>query len=143
MTVKEYLEQIRLFEIKHQNRIRQLEMLRADISPIRGLTYDNVHVQTSPSKSTRTELAIDRVVDLENELMQEAADLAIQRQRIIDQIEAVADARYVQLLSLKYINGYTLHSAACLMGYSYDWARKAHVLALKAFYDANKKNNAQ
>lgn len=133
MTVKDYLDQVRLLELKHRYRLQELERLRDEVSPIRGMTYDSARVMTSVKKSTKTEEMIDRIVDMERELLVEAAELSLKRMRIIRQIELIADQRYRELLLLRYVDGYSLRTIGCKMGYSYDWAKKAHGQALKEF----------
>ena len=138
MTVKEYLGQIRNLELKHRYRMLELKRLREDISPIRGMTYDSARVMTSPKKSTQTELMIDRIVDLESEIIMEAELLHEKRRKIVAQIEAIDDIRYRELLLLRYVDGYSLRAIGVKMGYSYDWAKKAHGQALKEFIIVHK-----
>lgn len=133
MTVKDYLDQVRLLELKHRYRLQELERLRDEVSPIRGVTYDSARVMTSTKKSTKTEELIDRIVDMERELLVEAAEISEKRRHIIAQIERVPDRRYRELLLLKYVDGYGLRTIACKMGYSYDRAKHMHGQALIEF----------
>ena len=139
MTVREYLGQVKALELRYKTRLNEIDRMRAELAPIRGLTYDNVHVQSSPQKSTQTELAIDRIVDAEAELVREIGEAHDKRMHIVRQIEAVEDVRYRELLILKYVDGLTLRAIGAKMGYSYEWVRKAHRQALRAFVRMNYK----
>lgn len=136
MTAKEYLSRLYRFESQYHHRLDILDRLRAELAPIKGLRYDTVRVQTSPDGSPSTEKAIDQIVDIEAELINELGSLLVERQKIIAQIEGIEDDRYSRLLYLRYVEGMSLTSIAKDMGYSRDWIFKAHGRALSMFAQA-------
>lgn len=146
MTAKEYLSQIKLLDIKIRQKQEEKEHLRmlarGNKSPI--LSKDKV--QTS-SHGQSMEDALIKCADLEREIEQMILEFVIKRHKIIDQIQQLNDAKYVELLQLKYVGrreGNTIHylrleEIACVMKksngmpYSYEHIRALHGKALQMF----------
>lgn len=133
MTAKEYLMQLPELRRRYHRRAIELELLRADLAPLRGISYDQAGGMLMPSSAARSEAMVDRIVDREAELAEEMRQLNDERTKIIRQIEALDDGRYGHLLFLRYVQELNLREIAEQINYSYDWARQAHGRALLVF----------
>ena len=151
MTAKEYLNQIRLLDLKIRQKIEERDHLKAmaagNSSPV--LSKDKVQTSGSGDKMART---VDRYVDLEMQIDKLIDQYVDMRDHIIDQIHAVGEAKYVELLYLKYvgqkgkderIHYLRLEEIACIMRksnglpYTYEHIRSMHGEALKRFAEIN------
>lgn len=132
MDAKQYLRQIREMEIRISIRQRQISDLRKSMSYLKSMDYSADRVQTSPDGSGFTNEAI-RLVDLEADAQRIIHECETLRARIISQIEAMDDRRYVDVLSGVYIHRKDLMDLADDMHYDYYWVCHLHGEALKAF----------
>ena len=103
MTAKEYLMQLPELRRRYHRRAIELELLRADLAPLRGISYDQAGGMLMPSSAARSEAMVNRIVDREAELAEEMRQLNDERTKIIRQIEALDDGRYGHLLFLMYV----------------------------------------
>lgn len=133
MTAKEYLSRAGQVDMEYWKIARRIQDLRMQMSPISGISYDNVHVMTSPAKTSRTERQIIELVDAENELAAELLKVMNERRKIIDEIAELKDQRLIQVLELKYIDDLSLIKISEMVHYSYVWVRKLHRQALDLF----------
>lgn len=151
MTAKEYLNQIRLLDLKISQKQEERDHLKAmaagNSSPV--LSKDKVQTSGSGDKMART---VDKYIDLEKEIDKMISQYVDMRDHIIDQIHSLGDSKYVELLYLKYVgrredNGkihyLRLEEIACVMKksnglpYSYEHIRMLHGEALKRFAEIN------
>ena len=133
MTVREYLRQPLEAEERYKSRILLLEKLRAEVSLVKGMVYNRDKVMTSPSQTTATEHQVIEIVDLENELMNEAIELTNLRRKIIREIEGLDNERFERILVLRYVKGYNLSRISRKMSYCYQTIKNYHREALKQF----------
>ena len=133
MRAKEYLRQLGTFDRAVHRRMKQLADMKADIAYTKGMTYDAVRVQTSPSGSSQTLNQIEEIADLEASLMKDIARLHRLRYKITQEIEQLTDERYRDILIMRYIDGLSLQEIADKIGYSYDYTQHMHGYALLAF----------
>lgn len=147
MTAKEYLSQIRLLDLKIDQKIEERQELMHRASGIAAVSADPNRVQTS-GDTVGPMRYVDKAVDMEQDINRMISEYTSARDRIINQIHQLSDARYVELLNLKYVgrrekNGrmhyMRLEEIACTMiksngePYSYDHIRSMHGEALKRF----------
>lgn len=132
MDAKQYLRQIRVMETRISMRQRQIRDLRRAMSYIKSMDYSADRVQTSPDGSGFTNEAI-RLADLELEARRQIDECEAIRARIIRQISALPDQRYVDVLSGVYIHRRDLMDLADDMHYDYYWVCHLHGEALRAF----------
>ncbi|MBR3188976.1 MAG: hypothetical protein IKF59_13235 [Lachnospiraceae bacterium] len=138
--------QIRLLDLKIRHKMEEKDTLLSMASGISAIQSDPNKVQTS-GNTIGPMRYVDKVVDLEKDIDKMIGKYVRERDRIINQIHQLGDARYIELLSLKYIgqqeNGrihyMRLEEIACTMTksngepYSYDHIRSMHGEALKRF----------
>lgn len=137
MNAKEYLNQIKLNDI----RIRQMTEEVARLEAVANSTTGGMNpdkVQTSPDKGKR-EKVIVKMVDLKNKLVSMIAEQETMRVEIISKIHQLTDSRYIELLYLKYVRVMRLEDIAGVMTkpdgseYSLDHINRLHGEALNAF----------
>ena len=138
MTAKEYLRQLKNLEVKIDQRRLERDRLIAEAmgnsSP--RLTVDKV--QTSISGDTMGEKLAD-AADIQREVEWLINKLIADRHRIIGEIHTLADARYIQILYLHYVEGKKLEDVAEIMfktngkPYSSDHIASLHGMALQEF----------
>ena len=147
MTAKEYLSQIRLLNLKIDQKMEEKAdlMSRAAGNHSPTLTKDKVQSSISGDRMSNT---IDRYVDLEKEIDDLIDRYVDKRDIIINQIHQLEDPRYVELLQLKYVGRrggdgrmhyMRLEEIACIMkkpnglSYTYGHINRLHGEALQAF----------
>ena len=147
MTAKEYLSQIRLLNLKIDQKMEEKAdlMSRAAGNHSPTLTKDKVQSSISGDRMSNT---IDRYVDLEKEIDDLIDRYVDKRDMIINQIHQLEDPRYVELLQLKYVGRrggdgrmhyMRLEEIACIMRksngspYTYKHINKLHSMALQEF----------
>lgn len=141
MTAKEYLSQLRVLDVKIKQRIEERDELRSMLLA-RGISYDGLHVQTSPTN--RLEELVAKYADMENDIDKMIDALYDQKHVIIGQIEQLDDDRYIRILRMHYVpddSGRTkrLEEISVIMqkrngdSYSYDHIARLHGEALQAF----------
>lgn len=147
MTTKEYLNQIRLLNLKIDQKMEEKAdlMSRAFGNHSPTLTKDKVQSSISGDRMSST---IDRYVDLEKEIDRLIDKYVDKRDLIINQIQSLEDPRCVELLYHKYVGHRTgegrmsymrLEEIACIMKkpngspYTYGHIRSLHGKALKDF----------
>lgn len=147
MTAKKYLQQIRLLDLKIDQKIQEKEDLLTRAEGRTAVSGDPNKVQTSRSADGPMR-HVDEAVDLEHDIDRLIDTYTTVRDRIINQIHELDDARYVELLQLKYVGQrmksgrmhyYRLEEIACIMvktngqPYSYDHINQLHGEALREF----------
>lgn len=133
MTAKEFL-----FEIRNKKRlleatIRKAEELRTLAEGVGAIRYDKDRVQTSPQDHMSE--AVTELVAKEDELDRLIVDYRQTILRRVRMIEGMHDPRYVQLLTLRYIDGLRFEEIAVKMMYSWKHILRLHGEALDAFAD--------
>ena len=130
MRAKDYLNQIKLLDIKIGQRITELNQMRDRISLIAGIDYSKDRIQTSPEAGNRQ---IEAMVDFENELLgmiQKERDL---KHTIIGQIQQLENPIYVDILFRRYVECQSFERIASDMSYAYHYVCTLHGDALNAF----------
>lgn len=131
MKAKEYLMQIREADEKLRRRLRQREELAELVYGISAVQYNKDRVQGGRIPGADGKL--DRLMDLDKELLAEAEDLAELKKRITGEIEEVGNPLYVEILYKRYIEKKSLWEISRELNYSYSYIKHMHGAALMAF----------
>lgn len=132
MSAKEYLEQIEKLTIKIRQREEQLECLRETAGGASGIRYDKESVQVSITPDI-VERNVIKLITLEEQVLVEKIRMESLKNKIIEQIQAIDDKRYMDLLYLKYVKLERYYEIAERMRYDYDYVRVLHGEALGYF----------
>lgn len=132
MNAKEYLRQIELLEIKIRQKEDQLECLKATAGGAAAIRYDklNVQITVAPDMMERNVL---QMVELQDKIFEDRCRMEHLKDQIIDQIQALDDERYVDLLFRRYVKFQKFEQIALDMSYDYVYIRELHGEALGAF----------
>lgn len=132
VTAKEYLNQIRIADMKIEQKLKEYEDLKKRCSILNGMDYSSVRVQTSPDGQGFTR-AIDKLVDLEREINADIDLFYADKHQKIGEIQSVGKPEYIDVLYRRYVEYKPLERIAADMGYSYNWCCSIHGRALKEF----------
>ena len=135
MTAKEYLRQIAVLDAKINRRQKEVEELKTLATHI-TTTAEGDRVQSSGSKDRMAGI-VARWVDLEAEIGQMIDHLVEVKHRIIGEIHQLEDARYIQLLEMRYVDMDTFEQIAVNMQYDIRWVYRLHGFALQEFTQRN------
>ena len=138
MTAREYLSQIGDLDYRMGILLHERQDLIAKVSGVQSPQLKDDRVSGGGSGDAMAS-AISRYVDIERELAEMLQRYADLRLGIVRQIEELPDARHVQLLYLRYVEGRRLEDIACIMKrpggqfYSYRHIKRMHGCALASF----------
>ena len=132
MKAKEYLQQLKLLDVKIDQKLKQVGDLRQMAQATGALDYSKDMVQTSAFGDSMSN-AVIRYLSLEEEVDQQIDQFVDLKNQIINQIQALKDVNYVQVLFKRYVEYKALEVIAVEMGYTYQYVRILHGHALQDF----------
>lgn len=130
MGAKEYLNQIRLLDIRVGQRIEELEEMRHRISVLTGIDYSKDRIQSTPSSGNKQ---IEDLVDFENTVLDLIHKETKLKHKVIGEIQELTNPIHVDLLFRRYVECQSFEKIACDMGYAYNYVCTLHGDALKEF----------
>lgn len=133
MRAKEYLQQIFKLERHINQRQSQLEELIKYSGYIKSVDYANDRVQSSKSSDADFVSTINKITDLQAEINAKIDALVDIKNTIIQQIQALDNTIYADILYKRYVECKKLEQIAVEMNYSYIWLRQMHGRALQEF----------
>lgn len=133
MTAKEYLQQLQRLDTLINQKIKEVDDLRLKSRCFGGIDYSKERVQTSPSGDAPFVKLIGRIVDLEAEINAEIDAFVGERHRIINQIQALKNSKYIEILYKHYVEFKRLEVVAVEMNFTYQYVVELHGYALKDF----------
>ena len=132
MTSKDYLKQIEALDCKIRHKEVQLRELEARIMQAGGVNYGHERVQSSP-KGDKIADEVIRMLELEEQINAERAQYFETKERIVNQIHMLSDARYVDVLVKRYVEMKDWDLISDEMNYAPAQVFRLHREALKAF----------
>jgi hypothetical protein len=133
MTAKEYLSRLHLIDVCINQKIRELDDLRASTLRVGGVDYSGFKVVTSPKSEAAFARNVERAVLLDEEINREIDEFAEEKHRIINEIHQLDNLEYVRILFKVYVEFKKLEEVCVDMGYSYRHITRLHGYALKSF----------
>ena len=128
MTAKQFLSQAYRLDKRIERRTEDIARMRARMEKA---TVQLTGMPRGGSGADWTDVSI-RVLEYEASVKAEIAELCRVKQMIREAIDAVEDARYRELLELRYIVGMRWEQIAVEMNYSFDRIKHMHGEALRA-----------
>ena len=125
MTVREYVGQIKVLELKIAHRRKQIAELKEKAKAMGALSVKDDPVQTSKTGSLLEE-KVTEYVDLERRVDELLIVLEAKKDKIISEIHRLDDQRYIDVLYKRYVEGMKLSTVARKMSYSY--GRTKHLI---------------
>ncbi len=135
MTAKEYLRQIQLLDTIAKQQQNEIALLRDKTMSLRSVDYSVQKVRSSPQTGAGFEHAIDKLATMCAEYAQQCEQAARQRKEIIEQIQSLDNAVYVQILYKRYAEYKSFSMISMEIGYSDEHTRREHGRALQSFYE--------
>ena len=129
MTAKEYLSQALIIERLLNTRRRLLSKLRAQSIKMSAPSASD-RVRTSRHSDMGT---MDKIMDLEREIMEQDKVLIERQKEILDRIQLVGNPTLIAVLTDKYINGMSIEKIAEAMDKSVRTICVWHGQALQIF----------
>lgn len=132
MGAKQYLREIRVLEIRIQQKKEEIDRLKEEAACVPALEIKADLVQTSPDGQGFTRL-IDKAEALERELSQDIQTLQTERHKRAAEIQSLDDPEHVQLLFMFYVTSRPMRYIADYLGIGIRQAYNIHGRALQAF----------
>lgn len=132
MTAKEYLRQIEKLETKIRQKEEQLACLRETAGGAAAIRYDKDNIQVSAC-GDMLERNVIRLVELQDKIFEDKVRMETIKDQIIDQIQALDDKRYIDILYLRYVKCEKFEKIALELSYDYVYLRALHGEALGMF----------
>lgn len=117
MTAREYLKQIQKANFVIARMENEIEDLKEDYQSVSGVAISE-KVQSSPD-SDKFANGYIKIEEKEKELSQERQKYLDLKLKILKEINAIPDTRYVKVLYAKYVDGLSYTRAAEVVGYSF------------------------
>lgn len=90
-------------------------------------------VQTSQQSEANFTKMLTKIDELKEKIEQSIIDYTEKKNEIIGQIQQLEKRQYIDLLYKKYVEYKNLDTVSYEINYSYQWVKKLHSKALKAF----------
>lgn len=133
MKAKEYLQQLQRLDTMINQKIKEVDDLRLKSRSVGSIDYSKERVQTSPSGDAPFVKLIGRIIDLEVEINAEIDAFVDEKHRIINQIQALKNSKYIEILYKHYVEFKRLEVVAVEMNFTYQYVVELHGYALKDF----------
>lgn len=137
MDAKKYLLRIRKLDKLIQAKNETLSQLRAEFESAGTASYSADKIQSSGNKDLSDVVA--RIIDFSNEVDRDVDRLISMKREIVQMIDEVDNADYIDLLYKRYIHFLTWEQISAAMFISERHIYRMHDLALRAFDDVLKK----
>jgi len=128
MTAEHFLSQARFLDHRINAKLAQVSVLN-DLAHKCTATWNDMPRNPNGGGSAMAK-AIDRIIDLENEINADIDKLVDLKAEIVAVIKSVDNPEYQVLLELRYLCLYTWEQIAVNMHYSGRWIRHLHEEAL-------------
>ncbi len=133
MTAKEYLWRVRDAERDLKRLEQEYEQAKADILHLKAIQYDGDKVTGGKIGDLSDAIAaIEGYMERLNAQWDKLIALRKEAKALIGQI---ADGRYREVLTRRYLQGQSWEQVAVDMGYDYYYVQKIHRRALKIFQE--------
>lgn len=133
MKAKEYLQQLQRLDTVINQKIKELGDLRLKSQSTGSIDYSKERVQASPSGDAPFVKLIGRIIDLEEEINAEIDAFVDEKHKIINQIQALKNSKYIEILYKHYVEFKRLEVVAVEMNFTYQYVVELHGYALKDF----------
>jgi len=131
MTAKEYLWRVRDAERELKRIEQEYEQAKADILHLKAIRYDTDKV--TGGKTCDLSDAIAAIEGYMERLNAQWDKLIVLRKEAKVLIERIADGRYRDVLTRRYLQGQSLEEIAVDLRYNYRWIKRLHGRALGEF----------
>lgn len=140
MNAKRYLQRIEKYGCCIEQKKQQLKELSEKMLSVSAI---NAGEKVSGGGMFDFSGNVLRKIELENEINADIVRFERLKNDIVDQIQSMDNAVYINLLYKRYVECKRLEVIAVEMNYSYAYIKHTHGYALQNFYDKFLKDNTQ
>lgn len=133
MRAKDYLKQLERVDLRISQKIDELAELRSKALSIKSVNFGNEMVCSSSSTEAAFIHPLSNALILEAEISTELDSFIQLKHKIINEIQGLKDARYINILYKRYVDFIKLEDIASAMNYTYQYTVELHGKALQAF----------
>lgn len=133
MKAKEYLQQLQRLDTVINQKIKEVQDLRLKSQSTGSVDYSKESVQTNLSGDAPFVKLIGRIIDLEAEINAEIDAFVDEKHKVINQIQALKNSKYIEILYKHYVEFKRLEVVAVEMNFTYQYTRELHGYALQDF----------
>lgn len=130
MTAKEYLSQLKLLDVKINQRKNQQEKLKDARYNFFAVNTENEKVSGGVKSSYNKS---DKYMDIEKAIEKDIDEYFALEHKIIGEIHQLTNPLYVDILYKRYVEFKGFELIADEMGYNYTYIRRMHGVALTKF----------
>lgn len=128
---KAYLKRVKLYDTHIDNKLQELERLKALVTKITQTWKDDVVSGGSRSQDKIGD-AVSRIVDLQKEINRDIDGFVDMKQEILDLVDKIEDADQLNVIYKRYILYETFEQISCEMHMTYRNVCYIHGKALEA-----------
>lgn len=132
MRAKEFLQEIRRLEICCKQKREEIDLLKEQATCLRSVEIKHDRIQTTPDGQGFTRI-IERAAEMERELTADLERLQEVRHKLIDMIQDIDTAEYIDLLFLRYVMNKSMIYIADYLGHELSYTYNMHGWALSEF----------
>ncbi|MDE6849442.1 MAG: DUF1492 domain-containing protein [Ruminococcus sp.] len=129
MTTKEYLNQAYQIDQRINSKLMQVESLRSLATRVTSVFSDMPHSSTPDNR--RLEKTMDKIIDLKNEILDDADELVDLKRDITQTINQIPDLRHRTILEMHYLSFRTWEQIAVALDHDIRHVYRLHGEALK------------
>ncbi|MCD7709167.1 MAG: hypothetical protein LUI02_04765 [Clostridiales bacterium] len=133
MTAKEYLRSLQRLDTMIDQKMGELDGLRAACASVGGMDYSGERVQTSPAGDAPFAKSVEKMAMLSTEIDKEVDRYIDEKHRIINQIQGLTNEKHMQVLYKRYVEFKRFEEIAAEMGYDIRSIYRIHGHALQDF----------
>lgn len=130
MTAKEYLSQLKILDIKINQRLRQKEELKEIMYSIPAVNTENERVSGGVKRNYNK---VDKYTDMEREIDKIIDQFVDLKHKIVGEIQLLNNPLFMDILYKRYVEFKGLELISVEMCYNYNYIRRMHGIALKKF----------
>lgn len=133
MTAKEYLQQLQRLDVVIKQKINEKEELQRKAGTIGAVDYSKEKIDIAHSGEAAFEKITDHICDIEKEINSEIDCFVDKKHEIINQIQGLGSASFIDLLFKRYVQFKKFEQIALEMNFTYRYVLELHGRALQNF----------
>lgn len=135
MTAKEYLQQIKMLDVKAKNSGDRAESIRESMQRVKAVSYSDT--RTRAERGERMTDKIGKLEELEVQSVRDVVELEKKKTELVEEINKLSNPLHVRLLYLHYVKLMDWEKIAEEMGFTKRHIHRIHGNALMEFEKIN------
>lgn len=136
ITAKEYLNRLKLLDLKINQKLEEVSALKQTLTSISAVITENERVQGGNIKLDASFVKLlTRINKMEQEIDKEIDTFVCEKHRTINEIQSLKNKKHIEILYKRYVEFKDLGIVADEMNYTYQYIVLLHGYALQEFYE--------